>query len=363
MLSDMLGFSSKQFLGGIIFLAVVGFVYYGPYSKSKKLNPAYLVGEYKTPKTKGKATLVADNGHIIRRWPVPFSVHTFSHNNALPWQLAAVENLGDSMAIIDARIKNTVEAIKAPEGLVFSGHGIFSTQGDRLFIAAQDKKTAEGFLLIYDTETNALAKQVKTEGLNPHDLQYDLTNSKNLILINAGSEQEKGQLLWLSEEDGKIVKSISFSEGLTVKHFSQSEKLIYLYGPSSFAMFNRKDEAIKIADWPSKNPQYAGEILNAYQDVMNEKIWLTVPTKDLIVVLEQKTLAIAKTFAATKPASILASPLENPELLMISVGTYGGEGMQKAYNLKNVSGSDAALDDPRKFYAEHATPLEVAIQE
>lgn len=359
----MLGFSSKQFLGGIIFLAVVGFVYYGPYSKSKKLNPAYLVGEYKTSKTKGKATLVADNGHIIRRWPVPFSVHKVSHNNAQPWQLVAVENLGDSMAIIDARVKTTVETIKAPEGLIFSGHAVFSTQGDHLFITAQDKKTAEGFVLIYDAETNALAKQVASEGLNPHDLQYDLTDSKNLILINAGNAETPGQMIWLSEEDGKIIKSIAFTEGISAKHFSQNEKQIYLYGSASFSVLNRKDDKITIADWPTKNPQFSSEILNVYQDVMNEKIWLTLPAKDAIVVLEQKTLAIVKSFPATKPASILASPLENPELLMISVGTHGGDGMQKAYNLKNISGSDAALDDPRKFYAEHATPLEVAIQE
>lgn len=359
----MLGFSAKQFLGGLIFLAVVGFAYYGPFSKSKKLRPSYLVGEYKTSKTKGKATLVADDGHIIRRWPVPFSVHKVSHNNALPWQLVAVENLGDSMALIDARIKNTVDPIKAPEGLVFSGHAVFSNQGDKLFITAQDKKTAEGFLLIYDTETGALATQVKTGGLNPHDLQYDLTNAKNLILINAGDAQEGSHLVWLSDEDTKVVKSVALTDGLTAKHFSQNERGIYIYGTSSFAFYNRKDERITAADWPQKSPQYNGEILNVYQDVMNEKIWLTLPSNDTIIVLEQKTLALKKTFAATKPASILASPFENPELLMVSVGTLGGDGMQKAFHLKNITGSDAALEEPRKFYAEHATPLEVAIQE
>lgn len=357
--------SSKQFLGAIFIFVVAAMAYYGPFGRSKKFPPTYLVGEYKTKKTKGKATLIGEDGHILRRWPIPFSVHKVTHNKAQAWQLVAVENLGDSMALIDSRQKTVADVTKSPDGLIFSGHAVFSGEGDKVFVTAQDKSTAEGFVLVYDATTAELTTKIPSEGFNPHDLQYDLAHPDQLIVMNAGTSQNSGNMVWISDTDNKIVKSVPApAHPLALKHFLQVPAGdIYVYGPASFGVFNRKDGEIKMSDWPQKDAKYSGEILNAYRDGLNEKIWLTLPSSDLIVVLDIKTLKVVKTFAATKPASIMASPLENPELLMISVGTYDGEGMQKAFELKNVSGSDAALENPRKFYSEHATPLEVAIQD
>lgn len=362
----MAGLSKNQFIAAIFFLVLAGLFYYGPFKSTPlKSHGSYLVGEL------GRVTLVSEQGHILRRWTVPFPVHKVTHNTSKPWQMLAVEENGASASLIDARSRRTPEIFKAPEGLEFNGHGLFSIEGDKFFMTAEDRKTSEGFILIYDGESLGLIATISSGGFNPHDLQYDAQDSKLLLVVNTGIQGQPGSLSWISEANNKITKSIAIDPPVLAAHFLQSgSNEIYISGSSlaehpasalvSFGSYQRSSGKIRFAGWMQ---QYQGEILNIYEDSERQKIWLTLPDHDSILVLEPKNLNVVKEFKAEDPRSILAVTPLHPELLMISVATMGGDGVQKSFDLKNISGSDIALNDPKKFYAEHATLLEVAVQD
>lgn len=368
------GLSSKQFIGAIFFLAVLGVLYYGPFGKSPKKNtPAYLVGEFGdlAKNRKGQATVISEEGHILRRWSLPFSVHSVAHNNAQPFQLMAIESQGNLLSILDARVKTTAGTLKSPDGIVFAGHGLFSLDGTRFYATAMDSRSYEGLVLVYDSSSLALLNQFSSGGARPHDLQHDLRDSKNLIVVNSGGPDQKGNIVWLSEQDLKVVKAVSLDEGVAPKHILQrTSGEIFVFGssqrdpeksPPLFGFLASNSEEVQYLFWVN---QFKGEILNVYLDEARQKLWLTLPHHDSVLVLEQKTLKIAKEFKAEKPRSILAVTPHEPKLLMISVASLSADnGLQKAFDLVNIAGSDTALDDPRIFYAEHAIPLEVTLQD
>lgn len=355
-------FSRKQFGSSILILIAIAFSYYWQQSK-RPVKEAFLASEVAEAEltNKGRILLINVDGDVKRRWPLPFSVHSVQLNLAQPYQIIAVED-GPSAAMVDARTRRKAQDLKAPEDLVFAGHAVFSQDGSQVYLTARHRTSQEGFILAYNTETLELISRAKSGGFLPHDIEFDYKSSNNLLIAHKGSEQQSSRLTWYIPETQKIEKSVDLPKGKQVTEIFQTfNNDLYVMGLKTFALFNRQKESFLQSNW-SESRQ--GEIQNAYYDAAEQKVWLTLPEDDSVVVINPVTLDLIKEFKASRPRALIAIPPQNPNLLLVSVATHGsGVGTQRAYNLKTLEGSDEGVKHPRKFYAIHAFPLEVQIQD
>jgi hypothetical protein len=360
-----INFTRRQFIGSTVLVALAATVYYYRVGSIRAAHPAYLVGEIlNSGKSTGRIAAISEYGEIIRRWTIPFPVHAVAHNIGQPWQAAAFETGGNALAIADLRTQRRVQVINCPEEMLFSGKGVFSVDGTKLFATAYHSETEAGFILVYDTETLELKNKMDSTGIHPVGIQYDVKKSEHLIIAHAGNKESGSNLTWLDEASGKAAQTI-FTEvaTATLSRFIQTDNgEIYAYGDKGdVGYFNRDLRKIKITQEfiPRKS-----SVTNSYFDSFREKLWISLTDDDSILVLEAKTLKLVKDFKATKPRSMIAVTPQRPYTLMVSVeGKITNEGMQRSYDLAEIKGTDEALERPQKFYGTSATALVVALQD
>lgn len=355
-------FSRRQFIAGIFILVLAALSYYWGQS-NRPAKEAFLASETADihAKNKGRILLLSDNGDIKRRWPLPFIVHSVQINTARPYQIVAVEE-GPAAALVDARSQQKQKDLTAPEDLRFAGHAVFSPEGTELYISAKHRASGEGFILVYDTESASLIKKIPSGGVLPHDLEYDFKDSQSLIVAHRGAEKKEPNLTWLSLSTQKVTHQVALPQGREIAEiFQTSNNDIFALGTKTLALYDRQSKTLKEASWAQ---QRQGEISNAYYDPAQQKLWLSLPQEDSILVVQAGTMEILKEFKAERPRSMIAIPAGNPRLLLVSVSPQAdGTGIQRSYDLNAVAGSDEAVQHPRKFYALHAFPLDVRLQD
>lgn len=107
---------------------------------------------------------------------------------------------------------------RAPANRHFYGHGVFSADGTRLYVTANDYSgehaDESGLVMVYDSHTLRLIDEWRTGGIGPHEL---LRAGNELIVANGGIETHPdsgrsalnldsmhGSVVWMNADNGKI---------------------------------------------------------------------------------------------------------------------------------------------------------------
>jgi uncharacterized protein len=91
-----------------------------------------------------------------------------------------------TQAFVLDRTTNRVSTVgDTPRGRHFAGHGVFSANGDWLFTPEHDYENARGVLAIRDARTFAIAEEIDTHGIDPHEIAWSPDRTR-LIVANGG---------------------------------------------------------------------------------------------------------------------------------------------------------------------------------
>jgi len=74
---------------------------------------------------------------------------------------------------------------ETPRGRHFVGHAVFSANGDWLYTTEHDYENVRGVLAVRDARTLAIAEEIDTHGIDPHEIAWSPDRSR-LIVANGG---------------------------------------------------------------------------------------------------------------------------------------------------------------------------------
>jgi hypothetical protein len=86
---------------------------------------------------------------------------------------------------VDLQAQQITNTFMAQNGCNFSGHGVFSTDGTRLFCAEMHRHDGTGNITIRDSQTYKILQEYASGGLEPHQLLL-LNNGNTLLIANGG---------------------------------------------------------------------------------------------------------------------------------------------------------------------------------
>jgi hypothetical protein len=250
----------------------------------------------------------------------------------------------------------------------FYGHGFFSESGGQIFVSAQEKSKAKGYILIYDSVSLQLMEKWDSGGYRPHDLQLDKENSKHLIIANSGTPVHQSNLSWIDVFSGKVINQILPSHPvLAPAHINQtSHGDIYLMGSDnsgyesakesiSFGRIRRGDQVIEMLS-PEWGP-YFGEALNSFVDYQKERVWITLPLSNRVLVVDLKSFKVIKEFQNINIArSIIEIKEGGRRLISVSRRESNEEsrGWQILFDLDSMELLQNSNSKATVFYSTHA---------
>lgn len=182
-------------------------------------------GPYVPIKSKKGALFVKDNvNDELIKFDLPFRGHGIDRTFIQGNKFVTFEKWGYHMALTNFEVKK-IEFIVKEEGRRFFGHGVFSSDGMKIYATQYDDINQRGVIGIYDSITGRRLGEYLSYGVFPHDLQRSGENQ--LIVINrkgAVPEQAKeNSLAWIDARNGKLIKKIDFnlSSDKVYYHFCQ----------------------------------------------------------------------------------------------------------------------------------------------
>lgn len=161
---------------------------------------------------KGRVLIGNFAGTELKQFDIPFVSHQVIQNPHQARQFFAIQKWGANAVAIDS-LENRVRALELPENHHFFGHGVFMPNGQHILITAMDRKSNEGQLFVYDTNSLKLVEKYRTGGTNPHDIQIS-KNGKELIIIHAGIPQnERTGLTSTAKNMNSCISRLSLNSG------------------------------------------------------------------------------------------------------------------------------------------------------
>ncbi len=114
---------------------------------------------------------------------------------------------GRYILVIDMSNGEKLTQIKSIEGRHFYGHGVFSPNGQMLYVTENEYDSGRGLIGIYDTKDNyRLVDTISAHGIGPHAIEL-LSDGKTLVVANGGilTHPDTGRVkLNLSELDSSL---------------------------------------------------------------------------------------------------------------------------------------------------------------
>lgn len=122
------------------------------------------------------------DGTTLYKHPLPARGHGLN-SNSLGQSLVVARRPGDFALIFETRTGRPIKAINPPDSMHLYGHGLFAS--DTLVFTAGDRKTSQGYLLIYSLE-GKLLDRLTLPGLGPHEIIQNKANPKQWIVAMGG---------------------------------------------------------------------------------------------------------------------------------------------------------------------------------
>ena len=125
---------------------------------------------------------------IVFRVPLPARGHAAAAHPSKPEAVAFARRPGTFAVVIDCRSGQTKAKLETSNGRHFYGHGIFSSDGSRLYTTENDYITGQGRVGVWDATNNyRRIGEFTSGGIGPHEIKR-LPNSDTLVVANGGIE-------------------------------------------------------------------------------------------------------------------------------------------------------------------------------
>ena len=149
---------------------------------------AVFASGYKAPDGSFGIAVLAEDGSVIERTPLPARSHGMAFSPATNHLVAFARRPGTFALVIDRSGQKQPITIAAAENRHFFGHGCFSPDGLTLYASENDFDANRGVIGLYDARDNyRRIGEYQTYGIGTHDLSVS-DDGTLLIAANGGIE-------------------------------------------------------------------------------------------------------------------------------------------------------------------------------
>lgn len=147
------------------------------------------------------------------------NAHAVAANPARPAILVTFGQDSPVATVTDTKDGSQLAVLKCPDGIWGSGHGAFSTKGDRLYVPEFPKeKTREGSVAVYDTANWKLERRYASGAVQPSDILL-LADGETLAVGHYGQVQDNapmrgGSLVFINAASGKQIRKVDAADSL-----------------------------------------------------------------------------------------------------------------------------------------------------
>lgn len=149
---------------------------------------AVVASAYRLPNGKFGVATLTECGEIVHRYDLPERGHDLVWSPDKTQIVAFARRPGVFAAVIDVNSVRAPFVFSAPEGRHFYGHGVFSENGQLLYVTENDFENARGVIGIYDASKRfGRIGELNSHGVGPHDMEI-LPDGRTLVIANGGIE-------------------------------------------------------------------------------------------------------------------------------------------------------------------------------
>jgi hypothetical protein len=150
---------------------------------------ALFASAYRAPDKSYGIALLTEDGREVSHVALPDRGHDVSFDPASARAVAFARRPGTFALVFDSLSGAPVTLIQAAPDRHFFGHGAFSVDGTRLYVAENDFDNYAGMIGIYDTRAGfAKRGEFPAYGMDTHDLQM-IEGGRYLAIANGGIKQ------------------------------------------------------------------------------------------------------------------------------------------------------------------------------
>ncbi|RBW58700.1 DUF1513 domain-containing protein [Ruegeria sp. A3M17] len=180
-------------------------------------------------------------GDILFSLPLPARGHAAAAHPHHAQAVAFARRPGTFAIIIDCATGTQTALLEAPKDRHFYGHGVFSTDGTRLFTTENNYETGEGVIGVWDTDSYARLGEFASGGVGPHDMRL-MPDGRTLVVANGGIEThpETGRTklnlpvmqprLSYLDQNGRVLEQVELPQALhknSIRHLAvRSDSLV-----------------------------------------------------------------------------------------------------------------------------------------
>ncbi len=150
----------------------------------------------------------------LRRIPLDFLPHVFTTKPGARHVAAVFEKRGPGAALLDLAAMRSLGKIKARAGRLYYGHGVFSREGDQLFVVEIDRETRAGVVSVRETTGYKEVDQFPTYGESPHDC-VPIDDGKVLVITNGGGaigSKDAPSVAYVDVSSRKLLERVVFTD-------------------------------------------------------------------------------------------------------------------------------------------------------
>lgn len=147
--------------------------------------PAYLAA---AKEADGSYALIGltDAGVEVFNIPLPARGHAGAGHPSRPEAVAFARRPGTFALVIDCAFGQIMHQLEAPDGMHFSGHGVFSADGGTLFTSECENDGGAGQIGVWNAAQGyARTASFSSGGIGPHEI-LRLPESDTLVVANGG---------------------------------------------------------------------------------------------------------------------------------------------------------------------------------
>lgn len=266
---------------------------------------------------------------------VPFLPHGFCQNPLNKNIFCTFEKWGPNSATFDVQENKLVKKFQLPNQMRFFGHGCFGKTEKYVYASLMDDQLAQGFVGLFDPMSLKLLDRFATQGVYPHDCQWDSEESQ-IVVLNSRKKvaldyrqqvfpradaEDVSSIVFLDPEKGtvrQIYKLNNIQGGYA--HFLKTSKSFIFTGSAEMkdgksipmaAVRHNADGIIKplypFSQQISKK-DYKGEALSMIVNESENLLALTLPYSDEVHIWDLKREQLLNSFKVKEPRGLCYFP-------------------------------------------------------
>ena len=188
---------------------------------------------------------LSSKGKMLFKTPLPARAHAMlirpEPNQAKQNQVIVfARRPGYFLLVLDAKTGQVIHQVKTEENRPLCGHGVFSRDGKKLYLTANDIDLGQGVIQVLDATNNY--KQINefpSGGIGPHEVGL-LSDGKTLVVANGGilTHPDSGRsklnldsmspaLSYLNADNGTVIADYRLEKKyhhLSIRHFDINQE-------------------------------------------------------------------------------------------------------------------------------------------